>query len=93
MLIALVVGLAAGCGSAFGVDYLDQSFRDIDDLEQFLSIPVLACIPRIKTKEDSKKSGVRKKVALFSCLGAVVALIALAITHLYLFSLTSWIAK
>lgn len=61
-LLTILLGLGFGVGLAFGVEYLDHSFRDIDDLEEYLGLSVLASIPRIVTDEDIKKEKFKKKV-------------------------------
>ncbi len=45
----LFMGLAAGIGAAFGLDYLNHSLRTNDEVEQWLGLPVLVSLP--KTKE------------------------------------------
>ncbi|HEY5704340.1 MAG TPA: polysaccharide biosynthesis tyrosine autokinase [Terrimicrobiaceae bacterium] len=44
--LAAVVGLVFGVGLAFFVEYLDTSVKTIEDVEAFLSAPVLAVIPK-----------------------------------------------
>ena len=41
-----VLGLAFGLGLAFFLEYLDTSVKSLDDVEQFLGVPVLAVIPK-----------------------------------------------
>jgi polysaccharide chain length determinant protein (PEP-CTERM system associated) len=47
LLIGLFGGLAAGFGSAFLREQMDQSFRDPEDVEATLGLRILANIPRI----------------------------------------------
>lgn len=44
MILAAVVGLIAGVGLAFFVEYLDTSVKSIDDVEKHLGLPVLAVV-------------------------------------------------
>ncbi len=44
--LGVMVGLAAGVGLAFFIEYLDTSVKTIDDVEQALGAPVLAVIPQ-----------------------------------------------
>ncbi len=46
LLLGMAAGLVLGIGLAFLLDYLDISVRTIDDVEEFLELPVLAIIPR-----------------------------------------------
>ena len=45
VLIALVVGLMASVGLAFLLEYLDNTVKTSDDIENLLGIPVLGVIP------------------------------------------------
>lgn len=52
-LLAAVVGLLLGLGSAFFIDYLDDKVRSEDDLERITDHPVLALVP-IDPPPDSR---------------------------------------
>jgi capsular exopolysaccharide synthesis family protein len=51
---ALIGGLMVGCALAFGLGMLDSSIKGVDDAEQYLQLPVLASIPRLR---EVKKRG------------------------------------
>ena len=42
------MGLIGGFGLAFVMEYLDHSLRTSEDVEHYLNLPVLACIPETK---------------------------------------------
>ena len=44
--LSVVLGLLAGTGLAFFVEYLDVSIKTVDEVERFLGLPVLAVIPQ-----------------------------------------------
>ena len=44
--LGVLVGLIAGVGLAFFIEYLDTSVKTIDDVEQALGAPVLGVIPQ-----------------------------------------------
>ncbi|MEY4300048.1 MAG: hypothetical protein RIR25_1284 [Verrucomicrobiota bacterium] len=46
MALAVVVGLILGIGLAFFLEYLDTSVKTMEDVENFLQVPVLAVIPQ-----------------------------------------------
>ncbi|MEI6350602.1 MAG: polysaccharide biosynthesis tyrosine autokinase [Verrucomicrobiota bacterium] len=46
MALAIVIGLIAGVGVAFFIEYLDTSVKTLEDVERYLDVPVLAVIPR-----------------------------------------------
>jgi len=52
--IALIVGLMAGVGLAFLLEYLDNTVKTEQDIEKLLELPILGVISEI---EDSKKAG------------------------------------
>jgi capsular polysaccharide biosynthesis protein len=58
--IALVVGLMAGVGIAFLLEYLDNTIKTEEDIQNVLQLPVLGVIPKIAV-EDEKAP--RKKAA------------------------------
>ncbi len=46
MVLGAVVGLVLGVGLAFAIEYLDTSVKTMEDVENYLQVPVLAVIPR-----------------------------------------------
>ena len=46
MALAVVVGLIVGLGLAFFLEYLDTSVKTMEDVENFLQVPVLAVVPK-----------------------------------------------
>ncbi len=46
ILLSLIVGLLAGVGLAYFIEYLDTSVKTVDDVEQNLGLPVLGIIPQ-----------------------------------------------
>ena len=46
MMLAVVVGLIVGVGLAFFLEYLDTSVKTMEDVENFLQVPVLAVVPK-----------------------------------------------
>ncbi len=65
MLIALGIGLGTGAVLALGLEFLDTSFRDAHDLENFLNLPVACSIPVIRT--DMEKRRQHLKSAILFC--------------------------
>jgi succinoglycan biosynthesis transport protein ExoP len=45
ILLSLVLGVAAGVGLAYFIEYLDTSVKTVDDVERHLGLPVLGVIP------------------------------------------------
>ena len=44
--LSLILGLAAGIGLAYFIEYLDTSIKTVDDVERFLGLPVIGVIPQ-----------------------------------------------
>lgn len=61
--IALVVGLMIGVGVAFLMEYLDNTIKTEQDIEQTLGLPVLGAIPTIQetVPETSRSSKTRTR--------------------------------
>ena len=63
ILIGLIVGLVAGIGLVLFLDSLDDSVNSEDDVEEFLGVPVLGKVSKIKKKNlkisKRQKRGIR----------------------------------
>jgi capsular exopolysaccharide synthesis family protein len=46
ILMGIVAGIVSGIGLAFFLEYLDTSIKTVDDVEKYLSLPVLGAIPQ-----------------------------------------------
>lgn len=68
--IALVVGLMLGVGIAFLLEYLDNTIKTEQDIEQILGLPVLGAIPTIKDTGAVDKLRSSKKRARGEKFGA-----------------------
>ncbi|MBN8210253.1 capsular biosynthesis protein [Bacillus sp. NTK071] len=68
MAIALVVGLMVGVGLAFLLEYLDNTIKNEEDIENVLGLPVLGTIAVIEDKE----AGISKKKSKKSVRGEAV---------------------
>lgn len=62
MAIALVVGLMAGVGLAFLLEYLDNTIKNEQDIEQFLELPVLGAVSTITQDAQENATGKHTKV-------------------------------
>jgi polysaccharide biosynthesis transport protein len=52
LFLGLVIGLICGIASSFAVEFLDSTFKTPDDVEEYLRLPMLGVIPRIKNIES-----------------------------------------
>ena len=50
LIIGLVLALFSGCGLAFFLEFLDNTVRNPDDIEQLLDLPVLGTVSKFSTK-------------------------------------------
>lgn len=54
LMMALFLGMGIGTGIIFGVDFLDRSIKDPEDIKTFLRINPLGFIPSTKSKKAKK---------------------------------------
>lgn len=82
MLMAVGLGLGIGCGLALGLELVGTSFKEPDELETFLGLPVVCAVPKIYTKRDLS---LKKNWQYFwgGLLFVAVALIALAAIYFW----------
>ena len=83
LLLGLVGGVGAAVGMALLAEAVDTSFRTIDEVRAFTSIPVLASIPSIVTERDARRRRRQSGLAIL----AVVFCVAVA------FSASSYLAR
>lgn len=75
--MALLIGFGLGCAVPFGSAFLDSSFRDVDDLEKYLGIPVVCSVPLIETEKE--KNWRKRKFLIGLFLGITASLMVAAI--------------
>ncbi len=56
---ALALGLMAGLGLAFLLEFLDSSIRRVEDIERLVDRPVLGMIPMVKLKSRSRSKAAK----------------------------------
>lgn len=59
--IAIVVGLMAGAGIAFLLEYLDNTIKTEQDIEQYLELPVLGVISTFDRKSSEGSTHAKKR--------------------------------
>jgi hypothetical protein len=82
-LAAVGLGLGLGFGSTLLLDFVDTSFKDSAEIEDYIGVPVICAVPHIAKDEESrrKKFIFTLSLTLFSLYG--IALLA-AIAFLWL---------
>jgi polysaccharide chain length determinant protein (PEP-CTERM system associated) len=53
IVIAVIVGLFAGTGLAFGLEYMNKTIRTAEDVKQYLDLPVIGSIPDFDQEHQS----------------------------------------
>jgi len=76
IMIAIVLGLAGGLGSVLGIDLMDSSFKNVQELETFLNIPVTCALPLIVLEAEKKQE--KKKNILWYCIFTAWVLLLIA---------------
>lgn len=75
MLMAVGAGLGVGGALAFGLEFLSTSFKDPQDLESYLGLPIICAVPDIRTRKESIKRKIWQLawyVVLFLAIGGIV---------------------
>ena len=72
---------------------MNHSFLDIDDLEKFTDLPVLASIPRIVTDDDLKKQKTKKRIVFAFSFAVILIVIAALIVHFFFYPLNTLVAE
>ena len=52
LILGLIVGLMSGIGASLLVEFLDNTFKTPEDIEEYLRLPMLGTVPRIKDIES-----------------------------------------
>lgn len=58
--MGLALGLGFGGGLAFVVEFMDRSFRTVEEVKEYFEIPVLGAIPVLATTEEIRRQKIRK---------------------------------
>jgi polysaccharide biosynthesis transport protein len=66
IMIALVLGVAGGLGSVLALDLMDTSFKNVQELETFLNIPVTCALPLIVLEAEKKQE--KRKNIIWYCI-------------------------
>ena len=80
LFVLAVLALVCGVGAALLADRLDTSFGSIDELRAFTRVPVLASIPQISTRRDTRAKWARGLAAVAAS-AVVLAAVAAAAVH------------
>lgn len=83
MFMAVVLSLGTGLGLGYAREHLDTSFKDVDDLEAELGLPVTCAIPAISTAGEKRRKRMGDLVMMFG-LGSAYVVLAGAILMLWI---------
>lgn len=83
ILLGIFLGIGAGIGIVFLLDYFDHSLKDEETIEENLKIPILATIPKIITEEEEAaiKRFDRK---IYAATGAYLILIGIVFINAFI---------
>ena len=48
ILVALIMGLGVGAGFVYLLEFIDQSFKSVDEVENYLGLVVLGTVPKVE---------------------------------------------
>jgi hypothetical protein len=78
IIAGILFGIAAGVGTAIGLDYVNHSFKDEDTLRKELNLPVLAAVPAVVIESDVLAEKMTDK-KVYTAAAAYLSLIGLVL--------------
>jgi len=57
LMMSFILGLIAGIGLIFFIEYLDRSLRTEEDVQKYIGLPVLSVIPEARNNKVKKRAG------------------------------------
>ena len=76
-LAGLILGLAAGVGFVFMIEFFDKSFIDVQEAKEFLGVPLLGAISKITTIEEIRsKQGREYWLYVMTTLSCVIVILS-----------------
>ena len=82
-MLALLLSLLGGLGTVFALEYLDKSFKDVDDVERFLGLRVVGTVPRVTSGMPFGGMPVNRKRNYMLASSAVILIMILSGMALY----------
>jgi len=83
ILVAILFGASCGIGSILVTEYMDDSFRNVDEVKRFLKIPVLGTVPKTISHFSWERKN-RGKILLLWIIGLFV-FVSLVTVTLYMY--------
>ncbi len=83
-IMGLVLGLFVGVALVFLKEFLDNSFLDVQEAKEFLGVPLLGAISRIRTKDSIREEKIRQGwyTGLTLTSGILMVILAVFVTNL-----------
>ncbi len=81
MVLALAAGLGVGGGIAFLLDFIDTTFRDPEEIETYLGLPVVCSIPFVETQKTRFRKKLKAILVFFLVSGSVACFLGLFAFH------------
>jgi polysaccharide chain length determinant protein (PEP-CTERM system associated) len=82
LLVAVIGSLGISVGSILVLDFIDTSFKDVGELEEFIGVPVVCAIPFIEKESETRRD---KRIFYLSvvAIGSYALVLALAFAVLW----------
>lgn len=84
MLLAIIFGGACGLGAVIVTEYIDDSFRSIEEVERVLKVPVLGTIPKMEAGFSWEKK--QRGVMILSWVIGVTVFVSVLSGALYIYA-------
>lgn len=82
MFVAVALGLGGGVGGVLLINFFDNSFKEVSELEELLSVPVVCSIPLIVTEKEKRKT---KVISMCYYSSFLFGFLCLVVAMVYLF--------
>ena len=80
ILLTMILGIGLGCGLAYLMEFMDTSYKNPEDAERDLNVPIFASFPMLYTEGEIKKIKRRKIIAFASVsVGFVMSVIGIVV--------------
>lgn len=83
LLMAVAAGLGIGYGLILCLDFMDTSFQDVRELEEYIGIPVVCAVPRIAMPSEVKRETLVSRVSALLILGYGILFLIMVIVLWY----------
>jgi polysaccharide chain length determinant protein (PEP-CTERM system associated) len=79
--LGCIMGMLIGLGTGLGMEYVDQTFTTVEELQRFTKIPVLGFISPIITEQELRRKKWKRAISISGIVILIIILIVLLIKY------------